>query len=46
MNIIKCAGWNVNDKGWVNWPDYQWRIWKNKPKIKWKNKVHEVLEWS
>ena len=35
--------WNVNEKGWVNWPDYQWRIWKNKPEIKWKNKVHEVL---
>jgi len=36
--------WNVNDKGWVNWPDFQWRIWKNHPKIKWVNKVHEVLE--
>ena len=36
--------WNVDDKGWVNYPDYQWRIWKNKPEIKWKNKVHEVLE--
>ena len=36
--------WNVNEKGWVNWPDYQWRVWKNKPEIKWKNKVHEVLE--
>ena len=36
--------WNVNDKGWVNWPDYQWRIWKNKPEIKWVNKVHEKLE--
>jgi|TARA_B110000495_G_scaffold923_1_gene653 hypothetical protein len=36
--------WNVNDKGWVNWPDYQGRIWKNKPEIKWKNKVHEVLD--
>ena len=35
--------WNVNENGWVNWPDYQWRIWKNKPEIKWKNKVHEVL---
>tara|TARA_R110000803_G_scaffold21860_4_gene54665 strand:+ start:4107 stop:4736 length:630 start_codon:yes stop_codon:yes gene_type:complete len=41
---IKIWRWNVNDKGWVNWPDYQWRIWKNKPEIKWKNKVHEVLE--
>ena len=36
--------WNVNDKGWVNWPDYQWRVWKNKPEIKWVNKVHEKLE--
>ena len=36
--------WNVNEDGWVNWPDYQWRIWKNLPEIKWKNKVHEVLE--
>ena len=36
-------GWNVNDKGWVNWPDYQWRIWKKKPEIEWVNKVHEKL---
>ena len=37
-------GWNVNENGWVNWPDYQWRIWKNKPEIKWVNKVHERLD--
>ena len=36
--------WKVDDKGWINYPDYQWRIWRNKPEIKWKNKVHEVLE--
>ena len=36
--------WNVDVKGRVNWPDYQWRIWKNVPTIKWKNKVHEQLE--
>jgi len=41
---IKKWGWNVNENGWVNWPDYQWRIWKNKPEIKWVNKVHERLE--
>jgi hypothetical protein len=41
---IQKWGWNVNEKGWVNWPDYQWRIYKNIPEIKWKNKVHEVLE--
>tara|TARA_Y100000114_G_scaffold59903_1_gene54890 strand:- start:344 stop:967 length:624 start_codon:yes stop_codon:yes gene_type:complete len=41
---IKKWGWKLNAKKWVNWPDYQWRIWKNKDEIKWKNKVHEVLE--
>ena len=41
---IKKWGWRVDDKGWINWPDYQWRIWKNKPEIKWVNKVHEKLE--
>jgi glycosyltransferase involved in cell wall biosynthesis len=28
----------------IQWPDYQMRIYKNDSKIKWKNKVHEVLE--
>ena len=37
-------GWNVNSEGWVNWPDYQTRIYKNVPEIKWVNKVHERLE--
>ena len=41
---IQKWGWNVDNKGWVNWPDYQWRIWMNKPEIKWKNKVHEDLD--
>jgi hypothetical protein len=36
--------WSVNEKGWVNWPDYQWRIYRNSDKIKWVNKVHEKLE--
>jgi len=37
-------GWNVNEDGWVNWPDYQWRIWRRKPEIKWINRVHERLD--
>lgn len=41
---INQWGWNVNEKGWVNFPDYQWRLYKNDSNIKWKNKVHEVLE--
>ena len=44
QEYIEKWRWNVNDKGWVNWPDYQMRIWKNKPEISWVNKVHEVLK--
>ena len=35
--------WNVNEKDWVNWPDYQTRIIQNSPKIAWTSKVHEVI---
>jgi len=41
---IQKWGWNVNSEGWVNWPDFQWRIYRNTPSIKWVNKVHERLE--
>lgn len=40
----KRWGWTVDNHGRVNWPDLQWRIYANNGKIKWKNKVHEVLE--
>ena len=36
--------WNVNESGWVNWPDYQFRLYKNSDDINWVNKVHERLE--
>jgi hypothetical protein len=41
---IETWGWNVNEEGWINWPDYQMRIWENKSEIVWRNKVHEVLQ--
>lgn len=34
-------GWRVTDDGLVNWPDYQWRIYKNRKDIKWEGIVHE-----
>lgn len=40
---IETWRWQVNDRGWVNFPDYQWRMWKNKKGIHWINKVHERL---
>ena len=36
--------WQVNEEGWVNWPDYQGRIYKRSPMIEWKGKVHERIE--
>lgn len=41
---IQKWGWQVNEAGWVNWPDHQWRIYKNKPHLKWVNQVHERIE--
>ena len=35
--------WRINERGWVNFPDYQWRIYKNIPEITWQNKVHEEI---
>lgn len=35
--------WSVNEKGWVNFPDYQTRIYKNTPDVVWMNKVHEQI---
>jgi glycosyltransferase involved in cell wall biosynthesis len=40
---IKQWGWRVDEKGWINYPDYQNRILKNKPEIHWVNKVHEKI---
>jgi len=36
-------GWRVDEKGWVNFPDVQTRIYKNKETIGWAGKVHERI---
>jgi hypothetical protein len=44
VDHIQKWGWKVDPiTGWVNFPDWQWRIYKNDPKIHWVNKVHERL---
>ena len=40
---IKNYGWQVNEKGYVMWPDYQSRIYKNQPNIRWERKLHETI---
>jgi glycosyltransferase involved in cell wall biosynthesis len=36
-------GWRVSDKGWINYPDYQARIFRNDEKIRWRKPVHEHI---
>jgi glycosyltransferase involved in cell wall biosynthesis len=36
-------GWRVNEKGWINFPDYQLRIYKRTEEVEWRNKVHETI---
>ena len=40
---INKWGWSVNEKGWINFPDWQGRIWRNRPNIRWEKPVHEML---
>ena len=40
---IKQWGWNVDSEGRVNWPDMQWRLYRNDPRIRWHGEVHEKI---
>jgi hypothetical protein len=41
---IQKWGWVVNEKGWVNWPDSQKRIYKNDSNIQWTgHQVHGMV---
>ena len=35
--------WQVNEKGWVNFPDYQTRLYRRTSEIEWQGKVHERI---
>jgi len=40
---IQKWGWRMDEQGFLNRPDYQDRIFRNIPEIKWQNKVHEKI---
>jgi len=40
---IEKWGWQMNEKGWINFPDVQTRLYKNSDKIGWIGKVHERI---
>ena len=35
--------WKVDEKGWINFPDYQTRIYRRTSEIEWQGKVHERI---
>ncbi len=37
-------GWKTTEQGWVNYPDFQSRVFRNSPDIRWRKKVHEQIE--
>ena len=40
-----CAkwGWRITENGWVNYPDYQARVFRRDNKIRWRKPVHEHI---
>ena len=32
---IQAWGWQVNQEGWINFPDWQGRVFRNRPNIRW-----------
>ena len=36
-------GWKVSSKGWINYPDYQARVFRNNETIRWIKPVHEHI---
>jgi len=40
---IQKWGWRVSEKGWVNYPDYQARVFRNREDIRWTRPLHELI---
>ena len=40
---IQKWGWKVSDRGWVNYPDYQARVFRKNDKIRWTRPLHEYI---
>ena len=40
---IRYWRWQVNEKGWINYPDYQARVYRKAEHIKWIKPVHEII---
>ena len=41
---LKECKFTLNEVGWINWPDYQGRIFKNDSSIRWGKSLHEQVQ--
>ncbi len=46
QSFIDYYKFNVNEAGWINWPDYQGRLYKNCESITWTDELHSKLTGS
>ena len=37
-------GWRISEQGWVNYPDYQARVFRNDESIRWVRPLHEFID--
>jgi len=44
QEYIQKWRWNVNEKGWVNFPDWQMRLYRNCDWVKWDGLLHSKVE--
>ena len=42
-NDVRKWGWRISEQGWVNYPDYQARVFKRDSEIRWTRPLHEVI---
>ena len=43
---IQKWGWRISERGWVNYPDYQARVFRNHKDIRWTRPLHEYITGS
>ena len=40
---VQRWGWRISEQGWVNYPDYQSRVFRNRDDIRWRRPLHEYI---
>jgi len=40
---VQKWGWRISENGWVNYPDYQARVFRNREDIRWTRPLHEYI---